>query len=294
MADALDDWVDPTRQLTRRNLEYLRNAFQRVIEATELPAFDWEAQWFAGLLAVDGELAPDFPAREAVGNGWAFLVHERSALASDESLTPGITAYVAQLMGRAAVLGRQTAEMFGAQYQGGAVLHLGVETPLALTRMELEVIGRIRAIITPDAQSQRVKAYVAARSYDLGELEKMTDAVSPDLPRLQALLPTLEAIEGEPDVFRELRASDAPLERWRLRPGAAARWLHGRRKTPDLYWKLSEAVHGGGLIEDSWFAHREAFGVELVRRCAETLRSELVELNSAYIQYATYGRMNAG
>ncbi|MDF2916445.1 MAG: hypothetical protein K0S70_662 [Microbacterium sp.] len=94
--------------------------------------------------------------------------------------------------------------------------------------MELEVIGRIRAIIRPDSQPQRVKAYVAARAYDLGELEKMTGVAAPYLPTLQALVPALESLEGEPDVFRDPRASEAPLERWRLRPGAAARWLHGR------------------------------------------------------------------
>lgn len=286
MADTLDDWVDPTGRLTRRDLDYIRGAFTKVREATELPAFDWEAQWFAGLLAADDELALDFPAREAIDNGWAFVVHEQSALASDEIVTPGITAYVAQLMGRAAMLGRQTAEMFRMQYRGAVVMHLGVETALALTRMELEVIGRIRAIIVPSAQPHRLKAYVAARAYDIGELEKMTGVESPDISALQALVPTLESLEGEPEVFREPRNGEAPLERWRLRPGAAARWLHGRRKTPDLYWKLSEAVHGGGIIEESWFANGEAFGVELVRRCAETLRSELVELNAAYLRYA--------
>lgn len=32
--------------------------------ATKLPAFDWEAQWFAGLVASGGELAPDYPAAD--------------------------------------------------------------------------------------------------------------------------------------------------------------------------------------------------------------------------------------
>ncbi len=294
MARDLDNWVDPTGALDARSLGYLRDSLTRAEDATKLPAFDWEAQWFAGLLAADGDIEDDYPARDATDLDWAFQVHEHSALASDEGLTPGITGYVGHLMSRAATLGQQTIVMFAELYHENVVMHIGVETPLALTRMELEVIGRIRAIVTPEEQTQRVKAYVAARYYDLNEAAKMTENEQPGLAELIALVPTLEALDGEPEVYREVRSREAPLERWRLHPGAAARWLHGRRRTPDLYWKLSEAVHGGGIIEESWFAHREAFGVELVRRCAETLRSELVELNSAYLRYATYDRMNAG
>lgn len=291
----LADWVDPTGTLDTRSLAYLRESFSRVTDATTLPAFDWEAQWFAGLhAAADGDIEDDYPARDATHLDWAFRVHENSALASDEGLTPGITEYVGHLMSRAATLGRQTVGMFAELYRENVVMHTGVETPLALTRMELEVVGRIRAIVTPKEQTQRVKAYVAARYHDLNEAAKMTENEQPGLVELAALVPTLEALDGEPEVYREVRNREAPLERWRLHPGAAARWLHGRRRTPNLYWKLSEAVHGGGIIKESWFANSEAFGVKLVHRCAETLRSELVELNSAYLRYATYGRMNAG
>lgn len=294
MADDLDNWVDPTGALDARSLGYLRDSLNRVKDATKLPAFDWEAQWFAGLIAADGDIEDDYPAREATHLDWAFLVDDNSALASDELLARGISEYVGHFMTRAAMLGRQTVEMFNELYRENVVMHIGVETPLALTRMELEVIGRIRAIITPGEQPKRLKAYVAARHYDLNEVTKMTGTEQQGLAELMALVPTLEALDGEPEVYREVRDREAALERWRLRPGAAARWLAASRRAPDLYWKLSETVHGGGLVQESWFAHGEAFGVELVRRCAETLRSELVELNKAYLRYATYDRMTSG
>lgn len=292
----MDDWVDPTRVLTRSELFTIRRLFEQIVEATTRPAFDWETQWFAGLRASGGELAPDYPAAEAVDLDWAFHVHENSALASDEQLAPGITEYLAQLMGRAAVLGRQTAGMFRELYRDKVVMHTGVETAFALTRMELEVIGRIRAIIVPDEQPKRVKAYWAARTHDLAEAKKMTGVEQPGAAELAALLPTLEALDGEPDVRRKSppKMSDPPLDRWEIHAGAAARWLQASNKAPDLYWKLSEALHGGGIVQEAWFANGEAFGVDLVRRCGESLRSELVELNAAYIRYATYDRMAAG
>ena len=290
----LDDFVDSTGALNRRHLQYLRDAFDRVSEATRLPAFDWDAQWFAGLLVSGGELAPGYPASDATHLDWAFQVAEDSALSSDESTAPGVTEYVGHLMGRTAVLAAQTTDMFRAQYRGGAVMHLGVETPLALTRMTLEIIGRVRAIILPDVQGMRVKAYIGARLYDLRNVAEMTGEQQPALADLAALAHSVAAMDGEPDVHRALKRNEPPVERWRLNPGAAARHLAGKNKGPDLYWKLSEAVHGGGLIAESWFAHGEAFGVQLVRRCAETLRSELMELNAAYLRYATYGRINAG
>lgn len=163
-----DDWVDPTGRLTRRSLEELQRLFTRVVEATRLPGFDWEAHWLNSLVLADGEIAPDFPARETMSDEWAFLIHENGWLASDERIAPGIAVYVGTLMGRAAVLGRQAAEMFHDVYREKVVTHLGVEAAFALTRMELEVIGRARAIITPTLQGQRVKAYVSARLHDLG------------------------------------------------------------------------------------------------------------------------------
>lgn len=290
----LDDLVDPTGALDRRGLDYMRSAFDRASDATRLPAFDWEAQWFAGLLASAGELAPDYPASEATHLDWAFQVAENSALSSDESAAPGITEYVSHLMGRTAVLAGQTIGMFRAQYRGGAVMHLGVETPLALTRMTLEIIGRTRAIVVPETQGMRVKAYIGARTYDLHNVAEMTGERQPAREALLTLALAVAEMDGEPEVYRALKRNERPVERWRLNPGAAARHLAGKNKGPDLYWKLSEAVHGGGLIAESWFAHGEAFGVQLVRRCAETLRSELVELNAAYLRYATYDTMNAG
>lgn len=292
----LDDWIDPTRRLTRRDLHELQQLFTRVVEATRLPSFDWEAHWLNSLVLADDEIAPDFPAREAVSDEWAFLIHESGWLASDERIAPGIAAYVGTLMGRAAVLGRQAAEMFHDVYREKVVTHLGVEAAFALTRMELEVIGRARAIVVPTLQGQRVKAYVAARLYDLGLAGKMTGAEADEIAELTALIPTLEELDGEPEVFQDPppKRTKPPLKRWTLNAGAAARWLHASKKGPDLYWKLSEAVHGGAVIEEAWFANGEAFGVELVRRCGENMRSELTELNAAYLRYATYGRMNAG
>lgn len=290
----LDDFIDPTGALDRRHLQYLRDAFDRADTATRLPAFDWEAQWFAGLLASGGDLAPDYLASDATHLDWAFQVAAESALSSDESTTPGIIEYVGHLMGRTAVLARQTIDMFRAQYRGGAVMHLGVETPLALTRMTLEIIGRIRAIIVPDEPGMRVKAYIGARHYDLTNVTHMTGAPQPALEELEALASTVQSLSGQPNVFRGPRPDEALVQRWHLNPGATPRHLAGRNRGPDLYWKLSEAVHGGGLVGEAWFANGEAFGVELVRRCADTLRFELTELNAAYLRYATYGNMNAG
>lgn len=289
----LDDFVDPTGVLDRRGLGYLRSAFDRAADATRLPAFDWESQWFAGLHAARSELAPGYSAEEATHLDWVFRVAEGSALADDESVAPGITEYVGHLMGRTAVLAGQTIDMFRAEYRGGAVIHLGVETPLALTRMTLEIVGRTRAIIVPETQGMRVKAYIGARSYDLHNVSEMTGEQQPARDQLEALALAVAHMDGEPEVYRVLKRNEPPVARWRLNPGAAARHLASSSKGPDLYWKLSEAIHGGGLIAESWFAHGEAFGVQLVRRCAETLRNELVELNAAYLRYATCGRMNA-
>nr|WP_017202718.1 hypothetical protein [Microbacterium barkeri] len=289
-----DDWVDPTGALDERSLSHLRSAFERVATAARLPAFDWEAQWFAGLLASGGELAPDYPASEATHLDWAFQVAPSSALASDEARAPGVTEYVAHLMGRAATLADQTTEMFREQYRENVTMHLGVETSFALTRMLLELIGRIRYIIVPEQQSMRVKAYVGSRHYDLRQVQEMTGTAQPESVNLEALASTLDALPGEPQVYRDTRRDGSALDRWHLNPGAAARHLASRSKGPDLYWRLSEAVHGGGLISQTWFAHGEAHGVELVRRCAEVLRFELTELNAAYVRYATYDMMNAG
>lgn len=287
LPDSGDDLVDPTGVLRRRDVQRLRHALDHAENATRLRAFDGEAQWFAALLASGDELAPDYPASEATHLDWAFQVAEGSALADDERIAPGITEYVGHLMERAAELCRQTLSLFREQYRTDAPMHLGVETPFALTRMELEVIGRIRAIIVPAATGARVKAYVAARHYDLKNAEVMTKTPQKDLEELEALIPRIEPLDGEPNVHRFADPSKPPLERWRLNPGAAARHLASSNKGPKLYWQLSEAVHGGGLVQKAWFAHGESFGFELIRRCIEVLRAELVELNAVYLRYAS-------
>lgn len=288
-----DDFVDPTGALDRRSLNYLQSALDRASAATRLPAFDWGAQWFAALLVSGGELAPDYPASEATHLDWAFRVADGSRLDRDEQIAPGITEYIGHHMGRTAVLANQTIDMFREQYNVGVTMHLGVETSFALTRMLLELVGRIRAIIVPDVPGMRVKAYIGARHYDLVNIVKMTGDPQPALQELEALIPTVEKLDGEPEVHRDVRGRPA-LDRWHLNPSAAAKHLASTNKGPKLYWKLSEAVHGGGLIGESWFAHGEAFGVQLVRQCAETLRNELMELDAAYLRYVSYDNMDAG
>lgn len=272
--------------------------FSQVASLSETLILDGELMWLNALVS-EADRSPD-PDSIVVGHipirelGVAVYACD-SQLLRDEAVTPGYLDYLHQLVSRTAMLASEIARSAAALYDGKGVrtsfrsnnltfFHHGAETPLALARIELELIGRIRAILIPESQAVRLKAYIAAHHFDLVQIESMTKVRPARLDSLELLVDVVRALgDDEPEVFA-LDRRRTEVERWRLSPGATARHLASNRKGPDLYRMLSEAVHGGALIQAEWFesnAGELPFGVRLLGRVAEVLRFELTELHFA-------------
>lgn len=216
-----------------------------------------------------------------------------SRLGAGEREAPGYIDYVRQASLRAARLAQTIADGVQRVYANVEdddfmVFHFGIEAPLALARTELELIGRIRAMLTPSDLGLRLKAYAALHHYDLTRVEDATKYRDPMLDALKALVPKLERLTAsEPDSRRYLsdRLEDENqqlLDLWRVESTAAIRYLSSpENHAVWLFRRLSDAVHGGILVESMWFrpnTRGNVFGYVMLQRVGEMMRVELEDL----------------
>lgn len=216
-----------------------------------------------------------------------------SRLSAAEREAPGYIDYIRQASLRAARLAQTVADGVQRVYANVEdddfmVFHFGIEAPLALARTELELIGRIRAMLTPPNLGLRLKAYAALHHYDLKRVEVASQYRDPMLDALEALVPKLERMTtSEPDSRRYLDdqlkdENQQLLDLWRVESTAAVRYLSSpEEKAVWHFRRLSDAVHGGILVESMWFratARGFVFGYLMLQRVGEMIRVELEDL----------------
>jgi hypothetical protein len=227
---------------------------------------------------------------------------EASRSAAAERLAPGYIDYIRQASLRAARLSQTIAEGVLAVYLDVRdddiwVFHHDIEAPITLSRTALELIGRVRSAVTPNNIALGVKSYVALQHYDLDRVLKATGGRDPRVAELEGLVPALErATDREPDSRRyensyERNEARRTIDRWRVESTAAIRYLatadiqpKGEEQAVSVFRRLSDAVHGGVLIEPMWFrpnANGRIFGFWMLQRVGTMLRFELDELRTA-------------
>lgn len=215
-----------------------------------------------------------------------------------ERLVPGYIDYVRQSSLRAARLAQTVAEGIERVYASVApddfmVFHFGIEAPLALARTDLELLGRIGAMVRPADMGLRAKSFAGLLHYDLNQLPPEVMRGDTRREDLEASVEQLESLtEAEPNRWRGRRErqgrqsyDQAVLAHWNVSASVAMNYLSKPfHSVYPLYQRLSAAVHGGALLESVMFRQNErgfVYGYILLRDVSELLRSELDDLSSA-------------
>lgn len=217
-----------------------------------------------------------------------------SRLSESERVAPGYIDYLRQAVLRSARLAQTVANGVERVYESVddddfMVFHFGIEAPLALARTDLELMGRIRAMLTPQDVGLRLKAYVALHHYDLVRVEKASGFRDTQLDSLEALVPILDRMTAaEPNSRRyegQRLSGDETLQlldEWRVESTAAVRHLSSpEAKAIWQFRRLSDAVHGGVLVESMWFrpnSRGAVFGYAMLQQLGEMIRVELLDL----------------
>ena len=218
-----------------------------------------------------------------------------SAIANVERLVPGYTDYLRQSVLRAARLAQTVTENIERVYANVErddfmVFHFGIEVPLALARTDMELLGRVGAMLRPANIGVRAKAAAGLLHYDLAQLPPEVMRGDRRRETLESLVPALEALtDAEPNRWqrwRDRRDNETEekwvISHWNVGASRALNYLSkSYSDVSPLYQQLSAAVHGGALVENVIFRPNRTgavYGYVLLRHVCELLQHELVEM----------------